>query len=358
MDARVVILRVPASLTVPASAEPAFQTAVILPDRGMMTLQLSARLAGRGETDLLASPPLATALARFAANPGPFPGNESFFFGGAVLIPFANRIRGRLSSDGRTIVTRVGDREITLPANFGGQRPGAERYAMHGLILDSRVGAIERRTTAAEDAVRGVLEAGDFGCGWPSRTEITFENALRAESFRLTVTARNVGDETLPMGIGWHPYFVLPSGRREQARLRVPARRRTLVNDADDVLPTGEVEAVAGTPYDFSPPTGRALGDLRLDDCFVDLETAVGEAIVEVIDPAAAYGLRVAAASPPVRAIQVYAPVDGAFVAVEPQLNRADPFGAKWGPEVDTGMALLEPGESVTYSARLEPFTP
>jgi galactose mutarotase-like enzyme len=355
MDASVVVLTVPASLTVPAKAGPAFTSAEILPDRGMMTLQLRARLAG-GETDLLASPPLATALARFAAHAGPFPGNESFLFGGAVLIPFANRIRGRLSSDGRTIVTRVGDREVTLPANFGGQRPGAERYAMHGLILDSRVGAIERRTTVEEDAVRGVLAAGDFGCGWPSRTELTFENVLRADAFRFTITARNVGDETLPMGIGWHPYFALPSGRREAARLRVPARRRARVNA--DVLPTGEVEAVAGTPYDFSPPGGRPLGDLRLDDCFVDLETAAGEAVVEVIDPAAAYGLRVASASPPVRAIQVYAPLDGAFVAVEPQLNWTDPFGAQWGAEVDTGMALLAPGESVTWSARLELFTP
>jgi aldose 1-epimerase len=346
------------TLRAPSSIEPAFTSAEILPGRGMMTLQLRARLPGRGEVDLIASPPLDEALARFARSAGPFPGNESFFFGGAVLIPFANRIRGTASPDNRSITTRIHGREVTLPANFGGLRLGAERVAMHGLILDSQVGAIERRTAAGEDAVRGVLQAGDFGHGWPSRTEITFENALRADSFRLTVTARNVGDETLLMGIGWHPYFALPSGRREAARLRVPARRRALVNDADEVLPTGEVEAVAGTPYDFSKPGGRPLGDLRLDDCFVDLETAAGEVVTEVIDPAAAYGLRVVAASPPVRAIQVYAPADAAFVAVEPQLNWGDPFGSQWGPEVDTGMALIAPGESVVYCARLELFRP
>src|SRR6201746_1462778 len=136
------------TLRAPLSPEPAFTSAEILPGRGWMTLQLRARLAGRGEVDLIASPPLAGALARFARSPGPFPGNESFAFGGAVLIPFANRIRGRLSSDGQTITTRILDREVTLPANFGGRRPGAERVAMHGLILDSPVGAIERRTAA------------------------------------------------------------------------------------------------------------------------------------------------------------------------------------------------------------------
>jgi aldose 1-epimerase len=346
------------TLQVPPTPAPSFTAAEILPGRGMMTLQVRARLPQLGEVDLIASPPLAEARARFAGHSGPFPGNESYFLGGAVLIPYANRIRGKLSPDGRTITARILGREVTLPANAGGRRPGAEQYAMHGLILDSQVGNLERRTTVGEDVLRGTLHAGDFGHGWPSRTELTFENVLRPDSFRLTITARNVGEETLPIGIGWHPYFTLPSGRREQAQLHLPARSRTLVNDYDEVLPTGEVMPVAGTPYDFSMPGGRAVGDLRLDDCFVDLQAEAGEMVAEVIDPAASYGLRVVAAAPPVRAIQVYAPPDQAFFAVEPQLNWADPFGPEWGPEVDTGMVLLAPGESGVYSARLELFAP
>ncbi|MEO6192902.1 MAG: aldose 1-epimerase, partial [Thermoanaerobaculia bacterium] len=114
----------------------------------------------------------------------------------------------------------------------------------------------------------------------------------------------------------------------------------------------------AGSPYDFSMRGGRAVGSLYLDDCFVDLETAAGEVVAEVIDPAASYGLRVVASSPPVRAIQVYAPPEKAFIVVEPQLNRADPFGPEWGEDAETGMARLEPGESVVYSARLELFAP
>ena len=347
------------TLQVRPTSEPSFTSAEILPGRGMMTLQVRARLPKLGEVDLIASPPLAEARSRFERSSGqPFPGNESYLFGGAVLIPYANRVRGRISPDGRTITARVLGREVTLPANWAGQRPGAERYAMHGLVLDSRVGDLERRTTEGEDVLRGTLEAGDFGWGWPSRTELTFENVLRPDSFRLTITARNVGDATLPVGIGWHPYFTVPSGRREEARLHLPARSRTLVNDYDEVLPTGEVVPVAGTPYDFSMAGGRAMDGQFLDDCFVDLETTAGEVVAEVIDPAASHGLRVVAAAPPVRAIQVYAPPDKGFIVVEPQFNRADPFGEEWGPGADTGMALLAPGESVAYSARLELFTP
>ncbi|HET9213061.1 MAG TPA: aldose 1-epimerase [Thermoanaerobaculia bacterium] len=347
------------TLQVRPTSEPSFTSAEILPGRGMMTLQVRARLPERGEVDLLASPPLAEAQERFERSAGqPFPGNESYFFGGAVLIPYANRIRGTLSADGRTIATRVLGREVTLPANAGGRRPGAEKYAMHGLILDSRVGNLERRTTEGEDVLRGTLQAGDFGWGWPSRTELAFENVLRPDSFGLTIMARNVGEEALPLGIGWHPYFTVPSGRREAARLYLPARSRTLVNDYDEVLPTGEVVPVAGTPYDFSLPGGRAMDGLFLDDCFVDLQTAGAEVAAEVIDPAASHGLRVVAAAPPVRAVQVYAPPDKDFIVVEPQFNRADPFGAEWGPDADTGMALLQPGESVIYSARLELLSP
>ena len=348
------------SLKVPGAQEraPAFTSADVLPGRGMMTLQIRARLPRLGEVELLA-PTLAEARETLAQPPADFPANASYLIGGAVLLPFANRIRGRLSADGKTIAAHILDREVRLPANAGGRRPGAERYAMHGLMLDAPVELIEHRTQEGQAAVRGIFHAGDFGRRWLSKTEVEIENVLRSDSFTLRVTARNVGDETLPMGIGWHPYFAVPSGRRQDVRLRIPARRRALVNDYDEMLPTGEVVPLRGTAYDFSAPGGRPLDDLFLDDCFVDLEpSAEGEAVAEIIDAAASLGLRLAAASPPVRAFQVYAPPESAFVVVEPQLNWADPFGPQWGPEEETGMARLAPGQSVVYSARLELFTP
>lgn len=339
--------------------QPAFVRAQILPGRGMMPLQIQAHLPQRGVTSLFEAPPPDKAREILDGESGDFVGNRSYLLGGAILLPYANRIRGILSADGKTIETEILGRRVTLPANAGGRKTGAERYAMHGLILASHVGEVRRRTTDEADSVSGTLQAGDFGGRWLSKTEITFEEVLESDAFSLQVTARNTGSEILPMGIGWHPYFVLPSGRREQARLLVPGRQRVLVNDYDEVLPTGEVVPVAGTPYDFSTPGGRPLGDLYLDDCFVDLERSPeGHSVAEIVDPAASYGLRIVATSPEIRAIQVFAPPDKAFVALEPQLNWADPFGDPWGPDVDTGMVRLEPGESVTYSVRLELFTP
>ena len=337
---------------------PTFLSAQVVPGRAMLTLQIKARLPSRGETDLITAPSAADARD-FLETPEEYPGNRSYMIGGAFLLPYANRIRGKLSPDRRTIEAPILGKTVRLPANSGGKRPGAEQYAMHGLLLSSRVDEMRRETTEEQDALHATLRAGDFGGRWLSRAEIEFENVLRGDSFAATIKVRNVGGEPLPMGIGWHPYFNLPSGRREQARLRIPARSRLPVNDYDEVLPTGEIVPVEGTVYDFSMLGGQALGDLYLDDCFVELEEGVA---AEIVDPEASYGLRIAGTSPAIKAIQVYAPPDQAFVALEPQLNRADPFGAQWGPDAGTergtGMAILAPGESAIYSVRLELFTP
>jgi galactose mutarotase-like enzyme len=342
-----------------ASSKPVFVSAQILPGRGMMTLQIKAHLPQQGETDLLDAPPLDKAREFFNEEANGFKGNPSFLVGGAILLPYANRIRGNLSADGKVIRTEILGKPVQLPANGAGKEPGAERHSLHGLLLASRVDEVRRETTDGQDIVSASFRAGDFGHNWLSDTEVSFENVLSSESFSLRITARNVGSELLPMGIGWHPYFTLPSGRREQARLHVPARERTLVNNYDDVFPTGDVVPVAGTPYDFSMPGGRALGGLFLDDCFVDLvKSAEGHVMAEIIDAEASYGLRVVATSPDISAIQVYAPPEKRYIVLEPQFNWADPFGPQWGPDIDTGMVMLQPGEAVTYSARLELFTP
>src|SRR5215210_4515460 len=108
----------------PADPEkPSFLSARILPGRGMMTLQVTAHLPHLptpGEFDLLASPPLDEARRILEDGSGGFIGNRTYLIGGGILVPFANRIRGELSPDGRTVRTRIGDRSVHLPANWGG----------------------------------------------------------------------------------------------------------------------------------------------------------------------------------------------------------------------------------------------
>jgi galactose mutarotase-like enzyme len=302
--------------------------------------------------DAIFAPEPEAAARELDGAPDDFAGNKSFSFGGAILAPYANRIRGREAEGAREINTEIAGHAVRLPRNWGGKALGAEQYAMHGLILDA---AVPWRQDAP-NRVSGHLEAEDFGGRWPGRAALDFEWRLEAGALALRVTAHNVGDTPLPMGIGWHPYFAIPSGDRRQARLWAPARSRVLVNNYDEVLPTGALEPVAGSAYDFAAPGGRALGDAYLDDCFTDLARANGLAVAEVRDPACDLGLTIASASPQVRAMQVYAPPDKAFVVVEPQFNLADPYGAGWRGR-DTGMASVPAGGSIAYDARVTAFT-
>jgi galactose mutarotase-like enzyme len=203
-----------------------------------------------------------------------------------------------------------------------------------------------------------VLHVGNFSGHWLSDTDVRVATKLSHDAFEMTVTARNVGHEPLPMGIGWHPYFMLPSGDRRQVRLHLPSETRAVMNNYDDSFTTGQRVPVKGTAYDFSVPGGQALGTQYLDDNFSTLAyDAQGRTVSEIIDPAANYGLRLITLSPQIKSIQVYAPPQKNFVAIEPQFNLPDPYNQDWGT-ADTGMVLLQPGQSVSWRVRLELFTP
>lgn len=334
------------------AAGPAILQAEVLPGRGMMLLQARVRLASGRIVDALHAPQPAEAAKALCGGPDDFNGNASFSFGGALLAPYANRIRGRPLPGAREIETEIAGHAVRLPRNWGGKAKGAEQYAMHGLILDAEV-PFEQ---PAPDRVTGRLDAGDFGGRWPGRLEFGFEWRLAAGGLELTVTARNTGEGPAPLGLGWHPYFALPSGDRRQARMKLAAGARAEVNDYDEVLPTGRLLSLAGTPHDFSGPDGAALDELYLDDCFTGLARPDGRVSVEITDPAADYALHITSHCPQVKAVQVYAPPKHAFVVVEPQFNLADPFGREWPPGVDTGMARLPPGQSLTYEVRVQAF--
>jgi len=339
------------------TSKPQFLSAQVLPGRGMTTYQIRAYVPGKGEIDLMEAPPLAEAPKLMDGGPEDLIGNKSFSIGGAILLPYANRIRGKLSADGTTIETPIDGKPVTLIANWKGKKPEAVKNAMHGMILDAKMDNVNTDKNADESSVTGTFHAGDFQGHWLSKTDVDTKITLKDDVFLMTVTAKNVGADPLPMGIGWHPYFVLPSGDRTQAKLHLPAKQRALVTNYDDVFPTGKVEKVAGTPYDFTAPGGAALKNLFLDDSFVDLQkTPEGNTVIEIRDPASKFGLRVTGMSKEITAIQVYAPLDKKFVVVEPQFNWVDPYSKVWAGK-KTGMVVVKPGESVTYSVKVEFLT-
>ncbi len=336
-------------------SKPEFLSATILPGRGMNLYQITANIPGKGEIPIFFDLP-----DQFTGPSVDDNGDEAFLGGGAFLVPYPNRIRGKLSADGKTLSTEWNGKTLSLPANWKGKKDGAEPHAMHGLILKSQAESLNTETTADGQTQTGVIHAGDFGGHWLSKTDLTFTIALTGGAIDTTITAKNVGDEPEPMAIGWHPYFAIPSGDRKQARLHIPAEKLALVNNYDDVFPTGKlvpVKTYEGGKYDYNAPDGKALAEDFLDDNFSTLKRTDGKVDVQLTDPAAGYGIHILGISPEIKTVQVYAPPAKQFTAIEEQFNFGDPFGKEWHG-MDTGMVTLKPGESVTWHTRLELFQP
>jgi aldose 1-epimerase len=335
--------------------KPQFLEAIVLPGMGMNLFQIKAYLPGKGDVDLLSTMDLTAAKAFLETGNDEF-GNNAFKMGAAMLLPYPNRIRGKLSPDGKTITADIYGHHLFLPANWRGPEPGAEAVAMNGLILTSKFQNAKAHNGPQESTVFALLRAGNFGGHWLSETNLNIGMTLKEDSLDVYVIAKNVGTQEDPMAIGFHPYFQIPSGDRKQVRLHLPADMRALVNDHDDVFPTGRIVPVKGTAYDFTAPEGRTVGDLFMDDCFTSLDYDPDHsATIELTDPAAKYGLRVRALSPHIKAIQIYAPPDRQFVAIDPQFNLPDPYRGIWHGQ-DTGVVLLQPGQSTMWHVRIELF--
>jgi aldose 1-epimerase len=340
----------------PGATKPEFTSVTLLPGRALEVQQITAFFPGKGEVDVLASPSLEESAKMLNEQDTPN-GDLGYRLGAAFLFPYPNRIRGKLSADGKTLTTEWKGKTITLPANNMGKEATAERHAMHGLILKSKVEDLKVVKTAEGGSVTGVIHGSNFDGHWLSKTDLVIKITLTADGVDASIVAHNVGNVPEPVAIAWHPYFNLPSGDRKQARLHVPGSAMAEVDNYDNVFPTGKIKPVAGTPYDFQAPEGKALGGQFLDDNFSHLENKGGVITVSITDPAAHYGVKIEGLSPQIKTIQVYAPPAKSFIAIEHQFNFADPFGKEWG-NMDTEMVTLAPGKSTQWHVRLKVFVP
>ena len=342
------------SRTVSNNSKPEFTSVTVMPGRGMELLQITANFPGRGNVDVLASPDPAGAK-KMLDQDDDANGDLGYRLGSAFLVPYPNRIRGKLSPDGKTLTTEWEGHTLTLPANNIGKEPTAERHAMHGLILKAKTDDVKVKTIPGGKEITGIIHAGNFGGHWLSKTDLDITISLTADAVDAVVVAHNVGKEAEPIAIGWHPYFNFPSGDRTQARLQIPASMLTKVDNYDNVFPAGKLEPVTGQ-YDLR--AGQPLYKNFYDDNWSHLDWKNGVVTVNISDPAAKYGVRIEGLSPEIKTIQAYAPPNKNFVAVEDQFNFADPFNKKiWG-NMDTGMVTLKPGQNTKWHVRLKLFIP
>lgn len=342
--------------TAASTVKPEFTSVTVAPGRGMEVLKITANFPGKGDVDVLYSPDLTTIKemldVKDTAN-----GDAGYRFGAAILVPYANRIRGQVSPNGQTVSVNWEGHTLSLPGNTSGRQPGAEKHAMHGLILKAKVQNVRTKKIPGGEQVTGLYHAGDFGGHWVSSTDLFFTVSLKADAVDVQVTAKNVGKDPEPIAIGWHPYMNLPSGNRAQARVHIPGAQFSEMDRHDDMIPTGKLVDVEGTVNDWRAPEGVALGDRFYDENWCHFTRTDGVIPVKLVDPAAQYGVEIDGISPEINTVEAFAPPRARFVAIEHQYNFNDPFGKQWNG-MDTGMVRLKPGQKTTWHVRIKVFIP
>ena len=235
------------------------------------------------------------------------------------LVPFSNRVRdGRFTFNGR---------DIQLMPNFP-----PEPHAIHGHGWQTSWVVTEQADDRLTIGYRHDHDA------WPFPYSARQSFLLSGDVLQITMAVSNEGDEPMPVGFGFHPYFV-----------RTPQTRISAAVDAvwlsdDDSMPT-ELVALA---EDRRLDRGIDPNDVSLDNNFTGWD---GVATIEWADR----GVRVTmTAEGPFAFLVVYTPPGEGFACVEPATNVIDAFNQAH-TRTDTGTIVLGPGKEVTGAVTFSP---
>jgi aldose 1-epimerase len=226
------------------------------------------------------------------------------------LLPFANRVPGN--------VIDLVEPPLTLQPNVAG-----ESCALHGIGWQRGW----RVVAAREDrcALELVVPQGEWAFGF--RAVQTF--SVQDGEFRAEIAIENTYDRTIPVGLGFHPYFVRAAGMT----LKFHAERFWL--EGPGHLPT---DAISLPPeLDFSAPA--PLPEAWRNNCYSGWD---GRAALH--DPARGLELNLRA-SLPLRDLMLYVPPGEGYFCLEPQSHTTGAVTRVRGRQPATPLRILAPGE-------------
>ncbi len=167
--------------------------------------------------------------------PGYLGGNKAFF--GAIIGRYANRIaHGAFALQGKKYALPKNDGDNSL---HGGTR-GFDKVVWQGKAIP---GGVE---------LTYVSQDGDQG--YPGTLKATVRYTLRGTALHIEYSA--TADQATVINLTSHSYFNLAGQGKGDIlghQLKLNARRFTPVDKS--LIPTGELAAVASTPFDFRQPT-------------------------------------------------------------------------------------------------------
>lgn len=170
-------------------------------------------------------------------------------FRNAVLAPWSNRIKNGQWNDDGTL------RAIPIHA------PDLEQ-GLHGLFY-----AKDFECEAEDGGLRfqaSIPQTDSWPCALTLRVTYTL---VSATSLKVAIACSNDGARSVPVGLGWHPYFRL-DGPLADARVEINASHWVQTDAAQIPIPGREAFALArtATPLDIPADLDSALTGLQIDE--------------------------------------------------------------------------------------------
>ena len=137
---------------------------------------------------------------------------------GALLAPFADRIE-----KGRYAFEEV---EYNLACNEANSQ-----NALHGFVSTRQFDVLQVEANDRQASVTLFFEYNGSVTGFPFPFILTVRYVLTATEFGCYTYVQNKGSKTLPIGIGWHPYFQVREDI-SQYQLKIPANTSFVINEA------------------------------------------------------------------------------------------------------------------------------
>jgi aldose 1-epimerase len=226
------------------------------------------------------------------------------FSGIPFLAPWANR----LEEPG----FRFGDRHYVFNAELGNVK-GA--HPIHGLVTFAPWQLVESKADASSSWVTSRLDfyrEPRWIAQFPFAHTIDMTYRVRDGAVEVATRVTNLSIESMPIAIGFHPYFQLTDSPRDEWTLSLVARKEWLLSP--DKLPTGETRPLVDR---FRDLRRVALRGLDLDDVYGDLSRD-GKGLATMALQGRSQRLEVAL-GPNYRAVVVYAPArEPEYVCIEP----------------------------------------
>lgn len=222
---------------------------------------------------------------------------------GEFLIPFPNRIRsGEYEFNGK---------KYNLDINMSN-----EENAIHGIMF-SKEFILDTDIAGNSITLRHSYDGSNQG--YPFPCTVTYMFSLYPQIVSCDISVMNTGTQTLPLGVGWHPYFSL-GANVEELELKIP--RATTIEVDEKMIPTGEksefndyeeFSIVGDTSFD----TGFKISDISAVTSIRNKETDV---TIELEQTSGDQGFNY---------VQIFTPPSRKTIAVEPMTCPANAFNSK-----------------------------